>query len=100
MSIQGSWDVTFTVMTGAAVQETWTVEEVDGAVRLHGVSADGETTEAVVAVDGDAFTFEVPVPNMPLKAAIAGQVDGDRITGAAKLAAMQLGTFEGERRSA
>ena len=97
MSIQGSWDVTFAVMTGAAAQETWTIEEVDGEVRLHGVSAEGETTEAVVAVDGDAFSFEVPVPNMPLKAAIDGSVDGDRISGAAKLAAMQLGTFEGTR---
>lgn len=97
MGIQGSWDVTFTVMTGASSQETWTIEEVDGEVRLHGVSAEGEISDAVLNVDGDAFAFELPLPNMPLKAAIAGQADGDRMSGAAKLAAMQFGTFEGTR---
>ena len=97
MGLLGTWSVTFTVMTGVSAQETWAVEEVDGEVRLHGRSPEGETTEAVVAVDGDAFSFEVPVPGMPMRATISGQVDGDRITGAARLTAMQFGTFDGSR---
>lgn len=91
MSIEGTWDIAFKSSAGTTT-ERWSVE----GTHLRGTSEAGDT-EAELTVDGDAFSFEVPVPNMPLKVTIAGQVDGDRISGAGKLAAMQVGTFEGTR---
>ena len=92
MSIEGSWDVAFTAATGV-VNERW---DVDGDHKLRG-SSDAGDTEADLTVDGDAFSFDVPVPNMPMKVTLAGTVDGDRLSGTAKLATMQVGTFEGTR---
>lgn len=96
MSLEGSWDVTFTTAMGAT-QEQWSIETVDGELRVRGTSADGESTDEALAVDGDAFSYELPVPNMPLKATIEGRLEGDRLTGKGRLAAMQFGTFEATR---
>lgn len=96
MGIEGEWDVMFTTAMGKT-GEHWSVETVDGVLRLRGTSPDSPPTDLELTVDGDSFSFEVPVPNMPVKVAIQGQVDEDSLTGSGKLGAMPIGTLEGTR---
>ena len=96
MGIEGDWDVTFTTAMGATT-EHWSITTVHGVLNLHGTSADAEPTDSELTVDGDGFSFEVPVPSMPVKVTIEGQVDGDRLSGKGRLAAMPIGTFQGTR---
>ena len=96
MSLEGSWDVTFTTAMGAATEQ-WRIETVEGDLRVRITSDTGELTDEVLKTEGAGFSFGVPVPDMPVRVAIAGQLEDDRLTGTGKLGAMQVGTFEGTR---
>jgi hypothetical protein len=96
MSLEGSWDVVFTTAVGET-KEQWTIEPVDGELRVRSQAETGETADEALTVDGDAFSFGIAVPGVPLRATVAGTLAGDVITGTGKLGAMQFGTFEATR---
>lgn len=96
MAIDGTYDVIVSTMSG---KEPGSMTlKAEGDVLTGSVTSSGETTDITGVVDGDFFEFESEINSLigKLQVKIAGEVEGDEVSGRFKTPMGNL-VFNGTR---
>jgi hypothetical protein len=98
MSYDGTWNITMQSPMGAQ-KMTLVATVADGVLSGPITAADGTVTQiANGKADGAAATWDLALTKpMPITLGFTATLDGDKITGSAKLGAFGNAKFEGTR---